>query len=71
MKGTPLNLFEKLCTAAAGGRAGSRVISIAVGTANSTFAQERIPLPEGSAVCVNYPMPVDAGLKRKDLRKAL
>jgi molecular chaperone DnaK len=44
-----MNLFEKLRTAAAGARTGTRVIGIDLGTTNSTVAQVRMPLPESSS----------------------
>jgi molecular chaperone DnaK (HSP70) len=44
-----MNLLEKLRTAAASAKPGTRVIGIDLGTTNSTVAQVRLPLPESSA----------------------
>ncbi len=44
-----MNLLEKLRTAAASAKPGTRVIGIDLGTTNSTVAQVRLPLPENSA----------------------
>jgi molecular chaperone DnaK (HSP70) len=44
-----MNLLEKLRTASASAKPGTRVIGIDLGTTNSTVAQVRLPLPENSA----------------------
>jgi molecular chaperone DnaK (HSP70) len=44
-----MNLLEKLRTAAASAKPGTRVIGIDLGTTNSTVAQVRLPLPESSS----------------------
>ena len=44
-----MNLLEKLRTAAASAKPGTRVIGIDLGTTNSTVAQVRLPITESSA----------------------
>jgi len=61
-----MNLLEKLRTAAATAKPGTRVIGIDLGTTNSTVAQVRLPLTEGSTAesaceCVPLEQPTQMG----------
>jgi molecular chaperone DnaK (HSP70) len=61
-----MNLLDKLRTAAATCRLGTRVIGIDLGTTNSTVAQVRLPITEGSSAesaceCVPLEQPTQMG----------